>query len=118
MNCILDNKYSWSDCNVTCGFGYQVYGQKIISEARNGGTCDPQVTDLRPCDTKIPCPSSTAMSASTIGLISGLGICLLIASTAIIYLYMKKNRTKVVVERVMVPMPMEDQGCIFCPKTL
>ena len=114
MNCILDNKLSWSDCNVTCGFGYQLYGQKIISEARNGGTCNPQVTDSRR-DTKIPCPKipcPTAMSASTIGLISCLGLCLLITSTAVLYLY-RKNKTKVVVERIMVPMEKYDNDDLY-----
>ena len=56
MNCILDDKYSYSECNVTCGSGYQLWGQKIISEARNGGTCNPPQGTVYTCDTGIPCP--------------------------------------------------------------
>ena len=139
---------------MTCGGGFRSKGQKIISEARNGGTCNP-VVKAYPCDTGIPCPcvqewspwtscnvtcgagsrsreiikiteadpggecvplpgdtievcegeDCPLMSASsTIGLISGFVLCLLLMSAVIVVLYRKLSKRMVVVKKVVVPM--------------
>ena len=65
MNCILETQNSWlSECNVTCGSGYRPWGQKIISEARNGGTCNPY-EKVYVCDTGFPCPCLQEWSSWT-----------------------------------------------------
>lgn len=55
MNCILGTSKFLTGCNVTCGQGYQIWGQPILSEARNGGTCD-QNLQAYGCYVNSPCP--------------------------------------------------------------
>ena len=159
MNCVLGEYTFLTECNVTCGSGYQLYGQPILIEARDGGTCNRNLQELT-CYVKDPCPcikewspwspcsspcgaglrsrnetvikeadiggecpnlpgnanevcvgegEDCPLSASMIGLISGLVLCFILMSVFIVlYIYRRTRARQVIVKPIPVPVPLED----------
>ena len=62
VNCAVSDWSPLSACSTTCGGGTQTKNRMITTEAANGGTQCPTLTDSQPCNTQA-CPVNCAVSS-------------------------------------------------------
>ncbi len=61
IDCVLSEWTVKTECNATCGSGYEVWTRSVLSEAVNGGDCSDALEEVRPCLEK-PCPKPCEIS--------------------------------------------------------
>jgi hypothetical protein len=61
IDCILSDWTRKTECNATCGSGYDVWSRMVLADAVNGGECSKKLEETRLCQ-KDPCPKPCEIS--------------------------------------------------------